>query len=61
MKTFILYITVHFPELFKQESIEFVQRNPLFSEAKRFSKREFFAEFLPSAFALFTQTSQQMK
>jgi len=59
MKTFTLYITFHFPGLFKQESIEFVQRNPFFSEAKRFSKREFFTEFLPSASALFTQTPQQ--
>jgi hypothetical protein len=60
MKTFTLYVVHHFPKLFKQESIDSIQRNPLFSKAKQFSKREFFAEFLPYAFSLFTQTPQQM-
>ena len=53
------YIAFHFPELFEQEYLGAVQRSRLSSEAKRFSKREFFAKFL-LAFALFTQTSRSV-
>jgi hypothetical protein len=52
MKTFTIYLTFHLPQVFEQEFLELVQREPLYSETKRLSKREFFAEFLPVASAI---------
>jgi hypothetical protein len=52
MKTFTFYLAFHLPRVFKREFLDLVQREPLSSEIKRLSKREFFAEFLPIASAI---------
>ena len=55
MTTFTLYLAFHEPRVFEQEFIDLVQRQPLFSTAKQFSKRRFFAEFLPDISAIYAK------
>ena len=55
MTTFTLYLAFHEPRVFEQEFIDLVQRQPLFSTAKQFSKRKFFAEFLPDISAIYAK------
>jgi hypothetical protein len=49
MITFTLYLAIHEPRIFHKEYIDSIQGQPYFEEAKRLSKRAFFAEWLPIA------------
>jgi hypothetical protein len=61
MWTFILYLAFHEPRLFVQEFLAPIQREPLFSTAKQYSKRRFSRNscltFRPST----RRSSRQMK
>jgi hypothetical protein len=50
MGTFTLYLALHEPRVFNQEFVDSIQRQPAFDAAKRLSKLEFFAEWLPVAY-----------
>ena len=47
MNVFTLYLAFHEAEMFKQQFLDSVQQEPLFSVTKQLSKRQFFAEWLP--------------
>lgn len=51
MGLFSVYLPFEEPRLFTQEYLDNLQRLPLFSKVKQFSKRQFFMEFLPVATA----------
>jgi hypothetical protein len=46
MNVFTLYLAFHEPEMFKQQFLDSVQQEPLFSVTKELSKRQFFAEWM---------------
>ena len=49
MDTLILYLAIHEPRFFKAEFVNSIRSEPYFSNAKRLSKRQFFAEWFPIA------------
>ena len=52
MWTFVLYLAFHQPRMFKQEFLDGIQKEPLFSTTKRLSKLQFFREWLPDTSAI---------
>jgi hypothetical protein len=52
MKTFMMYLVIHQPSIFPPVSVAAIQLPPvLVARAKEMSKAQFFADWLPSAFA----------
>ena len=52
IRTFIIYLALHEPGVFKQEFLDSIQREPAYSTAKQLPKSKFFAELLPVGYSL---------